>query len=71
MILVSKGLASGLPISAVIADDEVAASWGPGRARRHFTAGALACATANATLDMYESEPADQSPRTRMPAIPR
>ena len=56
MILTSKGLASGLPISAVIADDEVAASWGPGAHVGTFTAGALACATANATLDVYESE---------------
>jgi 4-aminobutyrate aminotransferase len=56
MILVSKGLASGLPISAVIADDEVAASWGPGAHVGTFTAGALACAAANATLDVYESE---------------
>ena len=56
MILTSKGLASGLPISAVIADDEVAASWGPGAHVGTFTAGALACATSNATLDVYESE---------------
>jgi 4-aminobutyrate aminotransferase-like enzyme len=56
MILVSKGLASGLPVSAVIADDEVAASWGPGAHVGTFTATALACAAANATLDVYESE---------------
>jgi 4-aminobutyrate aminotransferase-like enzyme len=56
MILVSKGLGSGLPISAVIADDEVAASWGPGAHVGTFTATALACAAANATLDVYESE---------------
>jgi hypothetical protein len=30
IIVVSKGMASGLPISAAFADDEVAASWGPG-----------------------------------------
>jgi 4-aminobutyrate aminotransferase-like enzyme len=56
MILVSKGLASGLPVSAVIADDEVAASWGPGAHVGTFAATALACAAANATLDVYESE---------------
>jgi 4-aminobutyrate aminotransferase-like enzyme len=56
MILVSKGLASGLPVSAVIADDQVAASWGPGAHVGTFTATALACAAANATLDVYESE---------------
>jgi 4-aminobutyrate aminotransferase len=56
MILTSKGLASGLPISAVIADDEIAASWGPGAHVGTFTASALASAAANATLDVYESE---------------
>ncbi len=56
MILVSKGLASGLPVSAVIADDEIAASWGPGAHVGTFSASALASAAANATLDVYESE---------------
>lgn len=56
MMLVSKGLASGLPVSAVIADDEIAASWGPGAHVGTFTASALASAAANATLDVYESE---------------
>ena len=56
MIAVSKGLASGLPISAVIAADEVAASWGPGAHVATFTATPLAAAAANATLDLYQSE---------------
>jgi len=56
MILTSKGLASGLPVSAVIADDEIAASWGPGAHVGTFAASALASAAANATLDVYESE---------------
>jgi 4-aminobutyrate aminotransferase len=56
MIVVSKGLASGLPISAVVAADEVAASWGPGAHVATFAATPLAAAAANATLDLYESE---------------
>ncbi|MBO0773794.1 MAG: aspartate aminotransferase family protein [Actinobacteria bacterium] len=56
LMLVSKGLASGLPVSAVIADDEIAASWGPGAHVGTFAATALACAAANATLDVYEAE---------------
>jgi len=56
LLLVSKGLASGLPISAVVALDEIAASWGPGAHVATFAASALACAAANATLDVYESE---------------
>ncbi len=56
MIAVSKGLASGLPISALVTADEIAASWGPGAHVATFAATALACAAANATLDLYESE---------------
>src|SRR5260370_6727111 len=56
MIVASKGLASGLPISAVVAADEVAASWGPGAHVATFAATPLAAAAANATLDVYESE---------------
>ena len=56
MIVVSKGLASGLPISAVVAADEVAASWGPGAHVATFAATPLAAAAANATLDLYKSE---------------
>ena len=44
MLITSKGLASGLPISAVIAADEVAASWGPGAHVATFAATALASA---------------------------
>lgn len=56
MLIASKGLASGLPISAVVAADEVASSWGPGAHVATFAATALAAAAANATLDVYESE---------------
>jgi 4-aminobutyrate aminotransferase len=56
MIAASKGLASGLPISALITSDEIAASWGPGAHVATFAATALASAAANATLDLYESE---------------
>jgi 4-aminobutyrate aminotransferase-like enzyme len=56
MIVVSKGLASGLPISAVVATDEIAASWGPGAHVATFAATPLAAAAANATLDVMERE---------------
>jgi 4-aminobutyrate aminotransferase-like enzyme len=56
LITVSKGLASGLPISAVVTSDEIAASWGPGAHVATFAATPLAAAAANATLDLYESE---------------
>jgi 4-aminobutyrate aminotransferase len=56
MIVVSKGLASGLPISAVITTDQIAASWGPGAHVATFAATPLAAAAANATLDVIEGE---------------
>ncbi|HUY61545.1 MAG TPA: aminotransferase class III-fold pyridoxal phosphate-dependent enzyme [Candidatus Dormibacteraeota bacterium] len=56
LLVVSKGLASGMPISAVIAPDEIAASWGPGAHVATFAATPLAAAAANATLDVLEGE---------------
>src|SRR5919199_1433280 len=56
LLATSKGLASGLPISAVIADDAIASSWGPGAHVATFAATPLAAASANATLDAYEAE---------------
>ena len=56
LMAVSKGMASGLPISAVVARDEIAASWGPGAHVATFAATPLAAAAANATLDVIERE---------------
>lgn len=56
LVAVSKGLASGLPISAVVGKDEILASWGPGAHVATFAATPLAAAAANATLDVMESE---------------
>jgi 4-aminobutyrate aminotransferase-like enzyme len=56
LLTTSKGLASGLPISAVIADAEIAASWGPGAHVGTFAATPLAAAAALATLDVVERE---------------
>jgi 4-aminobutyrate aminotransferase-like enzyme len=52
----SKGLASGLPISALIGSDEILSAWGPGAHVATFAATPLAAAAANATLDVYERE---------------
>ena len=56
LLATSKGLASGLPISAVIADAGIASSWGPGAHVGTFTATPLAAAAALATLDVLERE---------------
>ncbi|MFN2629446.1 MAG: aspartate aminotransferase family protein [Gaiellaceae bacterium] len=56
MVVTSKGLASGLPISAVVARAELLAAWGPGAHVATFAATPLAAAAANATLDVYAGE---------------
>ena len=53
VLLSGKGLASGLPLSAVIARDEVM-SWGPGKHGSTFGGNPVACAAAIATLDLVE-----------------
>jgi 4-aminobutyrate aminotransferase-like enzyme len=56
LLATSKGLASGLPISAVVGADEILSSWGPGAHVATFAATPLAAAAAHATLDVYERE---------------
>lgn len=56
LMTVSKGLASGLPISAVVGDGALLSSWGPGAHVSTFASTPVACAAANATLDIYESD---------------
>ncbi len=56
LLATSKGLASGLPISALIASEEILSSWGPGAHVATFAATPLAAAAAHATLDVYERE---------------
>lgn len=56
IMTVSKGLASGIPISAVIADEQIATSWGPGAHVATFAATPVATAAANATLDIFAAE---------------
>ncbi|MGZ4431764.1 MAG: aspartate aminotransferase family protein, partial [Gaiellales bacterium] len=56
MITTSKGLASGLPISALIAREPILSSWGPGAHVATFAATPVAAAAAHATLDVLEEE---------------
>ena len=56
MLATSKGLASGLPISAVVASDELLSAWGPGAHVATFAATPLAAAAANATLAVYKRD---------------
>lgn len=54
LLATSKGLASGLPISALVGSSEILSSWGPGAHVATFAATPLAAAAANATLDVYD-----------------
>jgi 4-aminobutyrate aminotransferase len=54
VILAGKGLASGLPLSAVIARADLM-SWGAGKHGSTFGGNPVACAAALATLDLVES----------------
>jgi 4-aminobutyrate aminotransferase len=60
IITAGKGLASGLPLSAVIARDEIM-QWAPGKHGSTFGGNPVACAAALATLDLVEHELADNA----------
>ncbi len=53
ILCTAKGIASGLPLGAFIAREEVM-SWGPGQHGTTFGGNPVACAAANATLDLIE-----------------
>lgn len=53
IITAGKGLASGLPLSALIARGDIM-KWGPGRHGSTFGGNPVACAAAVATLDLVE-----------------
>ena len=54
VLLAGKGLASGLPLAAVIARGELMRSWGPGKHGSTFGGNPVACAAALATLDLVD-----------------
>jgi 4-aminobutyrate aminotransferase len=54
VILAGKGLASGLPLAAVIARGELMRAWGPAKHGSTFGGNPVACAAAIATLDLVE-----------------
>ena len=56
MIVTSKALGGGLPISAVIAKEEILTAWGPGAHVSTQAGNVLACAAGNYVLDMVTDE---------------
>ena len=55
IVTLAKGLAAGVPIGAVIANNETATGFAPGDHGTTFGGNPLACATALAVLDEYEA----------------
>lgn len=55
IVLMAKGIASGMPIGAVIAREDVM-DWPPGAQGSTFGGNPVACAAAVATLDLIEKE---------------
>jgi 4-aminobutyrate aminotransferase len=62
IITAGKGLASGLPLAAIIARDDIM-QWAPGKHGSTFGGNPVACAAAVATLDLVETELADNAAR--------
>jgi len=56
VLLLAKGLGGGIPIGAMVAFDEYADLLQPGLHGSTFGGNAVACAAANAVLDLIESE---------------
>jgi 4-aminobutyrate aminotransferase len=56
LVTVAKGIASGLPLSAMIARSEVMESWRPGQHASTFGANPVAVEAALATLEVIKSE---------------
>jgi 4-aminobutyrate aminotransferase len=56
ILVFAKGIASGLPLSGIIARADLMARWRPGAHGGTFGGNVIACAAANATLDVIEDE---------------
>jgi 4-aminobutyrate aminotransferase len=56
LVTIAKGIASGLPLSAMVAKSELMASWKPGQHASTFGANPIAIEAALATLDVIKSE---------------
>jgi len=55
IVCVAKGIASGMPLGAIIARSEIM-QWGPGTHANTFGGNPLSCAAALATLELIEDE---------------
>ena len=56
ILVIAKGLASGLPLSGIIGRRSLFEAWPPGAHGGTYGGNVVACAAANATIDVIESE---------------
>lgn len=63
MISIAKGIASGLPLGAIIGKAEIMRPWQPGQDASTFGANQVAVAAAVATLEVMKSEKLVQNPK--------
>jgi 4-aminobutyrate aminotransferase len=56
VLLVAKGIASGLPLAAIVAERDTFALWPPGAHGSTFGGNPVSCAAAVATIDVLERE---------------
>lgn len=56
IVCLAKGLGSGMPIGALVAHKDIMGKWIPGAHASTFGGNPVACAAANATLDILEEE---------------
>jgi 4-aminobutyrate aminotransferase len=65
ILVFAKGIASGLPLSGIIAREEIMARWRPGAHGGTYGGNVVACAAANATLDVVDEEGLVENARER------
>ncbi len=56
ILVMAKGIASGLPLSGILARSELMGRWKPGTHGGTYGGNVVSCAAANATLDVIEDE---------------
>jgi 4-aminobutyrate aminotransferase len=56
ILVMAKGIASGMPLSGIIASSKLMSSWKPGSHGGTYGGNAVSCAAANATIDVMQEE---------------
>jgi 4-aminobutyrate aminotransferase len=65
ILVMAKGIASGLPLSGILARSEIMERWKPGTHGGTYGGNVVSCAAANATLDVIEEEDLVANARAR------